>query len=89
MADVVTDAIALATLPLVHRLKALERREAELEQQPPGVEYAGIYTPEKAYTRGSLVTRFGGLWLCLKDTTAVTLGSNPPVETDREKGESG
>lgn len=45
------------------RLNALEARPAA------GVEYGGVYETGKAYTCGRLVTKKGGLWLSLRDTT--------------------
>jgi hypothetical protein len=51
------------------RSAALEARVAQLEQQPPSPHYQGVFQEEKAYARGSLVTKAGGLWLALEHTT--------------------
>ena len=51
------------------QVSALEARTKRLEQQPPSPHYAGTYEQDKAYGRGALVTRSGGLWLALEDTT--------------------
>jgi hypothetical protein len=53
------------------RSAALEARVAQLEQQPPSPHYQGVFQEEKTYSRGSMVTKGGGLWLALEDTTRV------------------
>ncbi len=47
--------------PLRKRIEALEQR--------PEIAYHGVYVSDQAYVAGSLVTRSGGLWLCLRSTT--------------------
>ena len=42
-----------------------------LEQQPPSPHYAGTFEQGKSYTRGSLATKAGGLWLALQTTTQI------------------
>ena len=55
-----------------HRqVSALQARIEQLEQQPPSPHYAGTFEWGKSYTRGSLTTRSGGLWLALENTTQV------------------
>jgi hypothetical protein len=58
-------------------ITALEARIAQLEARPPGVEYDGLYENGKAYTKGVLVSRKGGLWLSLKDENAWAPGQSP------------
>ena len=53
------------------QLGPLLRRLDALEQQPPSPHYQGVFQDEKAYARGSLVTRAVGLWLALEGTTNV------------------
>jgi hypothetical protein len=58
-------------------LAPLTERIATLEARPPvGVEYGGTHELDKAYAAGVLVTRKGGLWLCLRGTTQ-TPGMDP------------
>jgi hypothetical protein len=59
-------------VPILRRLDALE-------QQPPSPRYAGTYEQQKRYGRGALVTRSGGLWLAIEDTTET------PGRSDRWK----
>jgi hypothetical protein len=51
------------------QLAPLLRRLDAIEQQPPSPHYQGVFQEEKAYPRGSLVTKAGGLWLALDNTT--------------------
>jgi hypothetical protein len=54
------------------RLDECERRLDVLEQRPVvGVQYAGVFEDGKAYARGDLVTRRGGLWLALQHTATA------------------
>jgi hypothetical protein len=69
VAGVVVDAIKAAVAPLKARI-------ADLETRTVGPEYKGTFEIGHAYSRGSLVTRGGGLWLALSDTT-LTPGSSP------------
>jgi hypothetical protein len=62
IAEAVVDLIKTAVGPLVQRI-------VQLEQQPPSPRYEGIFEQGKAYARGSLVTRSGGLWLAVDHTT--------------------
>jgi hypothetical protein len=50
------------------RLDALEARIAGLEARPE-LEYRGSHASDQTYAAGNLVTRSGGLWLCLRSTT--------------------
>lgn len=65
LANIVLDAIQTVADPLHQRISDLERRAAT-----PGCEYAGTFSADKAYRRGQLVTRNGGLWLTLNDAPA-------------------
>jgi hypothetical protein len=56
--------------PLMDRLARLEARPTV------GVEYAGVHELEKSYPAGVLVTKRGGLWLSLRETTQ-TPGMDP------------
>jgi hypothetical protein len=53
------------------QLSPLLRRLDALEQQPPSPHYQGVFQEEKTYSRGSMVTKAGGLWLALEDTRHV------------------
>ena len=65
--------------PLVKgRIEALEARIKELETRPPTPEYCGTFEQGRTYKSGSLLTRQGGLWLALHDTT-LPPGGNPTV----------
>ena len=68
-ADVIAQAIEMATAPLHARINVLEARPVK------GVSWAGVFTPDQIYAEGELVTR-SGLWLALK-STAATPGSDP------------
>ena len=64
----------------VFKIRQLEQRLNELEQRPAsstGCEYAGTYSPTTQYTAGQLITRGGGLWLCLRESLAQTPGTSP------------
>jgi len=66
------DAIANAIVLFVReQLAPILKRLDAIEQQPPSPHYAGTFTSEKSYARGSLVTKAGGLWLALQTTTQV------------------
>ena len=52
-------------------MSALQARIVQLEQQPPSPHYKGVFQEEKTYSRGSMVTKAGGLWLALENTTQV------------------
>ena len=68
MADAVVAAVKQVVGPLQARLKALEDR--------PALSYGGVYEQGVTYREGTLVTRSGSLWLCLRETRA-TPGSDP------------
>lgn len=76
LADVIVAAVRAATAPILARCAALETRCSTLETRAPSPEYQGVYKAGTSYARGSLVTRNGGLWLALADTTLIP-GSNP------------
>jgi hypothetical protein len=69
-ATAIAAAIEAAYTPLAARIAALEQRPTT-----GGVKWAGIYTDDRIYAAGDLVTR-SGLWLALRDT-AATPGSDP------------
>ena len=75
------DAVQAATIEALKRQKAaiaaLESRIKELEARPPGVEYGGVYENAKAYPRGVLISRGGGLWLSLRDDNGWAPGQSP------------
>ena len=58
------------------RIAALEAKVPALESRALSPEYAGTFEQGKSYRRGGLVTKAGGLWLALTDTTLIP-GSNP------------
>lgn len=70
MAEAVAQAIQMATAPLAARIAVLEARPVK------GVEWAGVFTEDKIYQPGQLVTRGGSLWLCQRET-AATPGYDP------------
>ena len=45
----------------------LEKRIAELESRPAGLDYKGIYKPEYSYAKNAGVTHAGSIWVALKD----------------------
>jgi hypothetical protein len=53
------------------RSAALEARVTQIEQQPPSPHYQGVFQEGKTYSRGSMVTKAGGLWLALEDTMEI------------------
>lgn len=55
-------------------IDGIEARTADA--RGPGVDYKGVFNPGTAYPKGSLVTKAGGLWLSLADTTRIP-GSDP------------
>lgn len=69
LADVIVAAVRAAVAPFEARIK-------ELETRPPSPEYRGTFKDGDSYKRGALVTRNGGMWLALADTTLIP-GSNP------------
>ena len=69
--NVLLGTIANTVKAVKKRPDALEARVKQLERQPPSPHYAGTYEQEKAYNCGALVTRSGGLWLALQDTTQM------------------
>ena len=56
------------------KIAALEARVAQLESRPIS-KWCGTWAP-KGYSEGNLVTRSGGLWLAMRDTSD-TPGSAP------------
>jgi hypothetical protein len=63
--ETITDAIKTVK----GRSAALEARVRQLEEQPPSPHYHGVFQEGKTYSRGSLTTQSGGLWLALDKTT--------------------
>jgi hypothetical protein len=53
-----------ASEPLNARLDALERRVAELEAHPKGMEYQGTWSDGEVYQKNDCVTRQGAMWVC-------------------------
>ena len=56
------------------RSAALEARVTQIEQQPPGPHYQGVFQEGKTYSRGSRVTKAGGLWLAARSSSSLTNG---------------
>ncbi len=76
IAEVMSDAIAAATAPLVARIAALEGR--------PEVKYMGAFQADfGCYNEASLVTKGGGLWISLRATTQ-TPGQSGDWRLDRQ-----
>lgn len=83
------DFIKRAQEPLIARIDELEGRpgaqrsgakrlDDQREGVTPGVSYAGTFDVGKAYARGDLITRGGGLWLALNDSQPGDVpGSSP------------
>jgi len=69
LASVIAAAVKAATAPLAAKIAALEAKQKAIEQQGIAVEYRGVFQPGTTYARGQLVTRSGGLWLALAETT--------------------
>jgi hypothetical protein len=64
--------VARSEQALSERLTDLELRIAKVENRKGvSVTYEGTYEHERSYGVGSLVTRRGGLWLALRDTSEV------------------
>jgi hypothetical protein len=65
-----SDGIAVTYhLRTAEAIVGLEQRVKTLEDRPPSVEWAGIWSGSKSYARGQLVSK-SGLWLCLMTTAA-------------------
>lgn len=62
-ADVIAEAVELATAPLARRIERLEQR--------PAVAYRGVFSPGTRYAEGSLCTRQGALWIAKTGTQSV------------------
>lgn len=80
IADVIVNAVKLAVAPLKARIAALEAKadgtgardyDARIKalEDRPALRYGGVYESGVTYREGTLVTRSGGLWLALKDTS--------------------
>jgi len=76
LADVIVSGIKAATAPIVKRLEAAEAKIVALDTKHIAPVYEGVYEHDKTYRRGSLVTRNGGLWLAISETSSQP-GSNP------------
>jgi hypothetical protein len=64
------DYLERAFKPMAARLKAVEARIAELEQQQrKGMCYRGVWRAEAVYRKGEWVTRDGSMWHAQQDTT--------------------
>jgi hypothetical protein len=73
---VLVDTLAKALESRDERISALEKQVVALESRALSPEYLGTFKQGETYRRGGLVTRNGGLWLCLSDTALIP-GSNP------------
>jgi hypothetical protein len=67
IAPAVRDHVDQQLVPLRQQIAALEQR--------PALKHLGTYRDGAAYVEGNLVTRNGGLWLCLQNTV------EPPGKT--------
>ena len=76
LAPVVRDHIKAATDPLRARLDDLERELAQAKSAGPSVVYAGVHQSGRRYASGELVSKAGGLWLALQETSD-TPGGHP------------
>lgn len=63
LARVIADHVAAAIAPLQARLAALEARSKKIA-------YAGVWNEGAQYAAGEFCTFKGGLWACLKSTSA-------------------
>src|SRR5689334_8499983 len=54
--------------PLSKRLRAIDRRLADLEARPVVPTYKGVWREGEYYPAGSFVTHSGGLWFAHVDT---------------------
>jgi hypothetical protein len=62
--------IKTAIVPLDTRMSELELRLARVENRKGvAAHYEGIHDADCSYSIGSLVTKRGGLWLALRDTS--------------------
>jgi hypothetical protein len=83
MATIIASVVTAVVKPLKERIAALELRTKATDARLVAVEgkqlhptYAGVHDAHREYRHGDLVTRGGGLWLCIERTTA-TPGVNP------------
>ena len=68
-ADVIAEAIRVATKPLAARIGDLERRCKSLESAPRGLKYLGTWREDDGpYSPGDVVTHGGGMWCCMEGT---------------------
>ena len=51
------------------RIEALEARLAELEREPRGLKYCGVWQRAVPYARHAAVTHQGSVWACVADTS--------------------
>jgi hypothetical protein len=65
--ETMTETVKAAKARSDAAITALETRVAELEAQPPGVAYKGIWDGSEVYQRGYFVTRAGSMWHCERD----------------------
>jgi hypothetical protein len=69
LAELIGRELRAAVAPLKARLEVLELHR--------GCEWKGIYAENSVYERGDLTTRQGGLWVCVRERTAATPGTDP------------
>lgn len=76
-ADVHAHVLAALT-PVQKQIAALEKRIAELEQQPRGLKYCGAWAATETYATGDVVTDKGAMWV---STPALTHAKGRPAES--------
>lgn len=76
-ADIIAQAIEMATAPLHERLCSLELRYAELEKRQPTMPYRGVWRDDTAYQQGDLATYDGSVWHCKSANQGQRPGSAP------------
>jgi hypothetical protein len=80
LAAVIADAIATATRPFHDRISGLERRIHADEQQIKELqqrEYQGVWSNERRYAKGAMVSRSGSVWHSNVDDNRSTPGQDP------------
>lgn len=62
------------------QLAELAARIATLEARPKGVQYLGVYSADKDYAKGDMVTYRGCTWHCNKACKGLAPGGQHPSE---------
>jgi len=69
--------IVQAIAPGEKRLDALERRVADLEARPVGLNYCGTWQDGQTYRLHDAVTHHGGIWVCRAMSVQSEPGRDP------------